>query len=160
MSLYLIRHAHAMDSADDAGRRLSVGGRDQIKLLANFLRTSSAPHPNEVWHSTLVRARETAWLLKDSLGWKAPLAEVEGLEPDSNPLAILHRFPAARKPLAIVGHEPFLGVLGAILVTGSPWSSVFAMRKSSMLALEGGTDRPGSWIASWHLSPELFGMDS
>lgn len=156
MFLYLIRHAHAVDSADDATRRLSSRGRAQAERLANFLRRVSLPQPDEVWHSSLVRAGETARLLAGGLAWEARLIEVDGLQPESPPLPIAARIDAFARTLAIVGHEPFLGALGAVLVRGSPWPPIFAMRKCGVLALERAA---GSWVASWHLSPELFGPD-
>ena len=41
--------------------------------------------PREVWHSPLVRARETAEALSAQLGWKAPLRVMAGLQPEDDP---------------------------------------------------------------------------
>jgi phosphohistidine phosphatase len=156
MHLYLIRHAHALDSADDFARSLSARGRSQLKQVAEFLRDKPIPAPEEIWHSPLVRARETATSLADGLGWRAPLTEIPGLEPDRDPRGIVARIDETSCSVAIVGHEPHLSALGAILVKGSPWPPIFLMRKSGVLALErGGLD--ARWIVAWHLGPELFG---
>jgi phosphohistidine phosphatase len=160
MFLYLIRHAQALEAADDASRRLSPEGRRQTDRLAEFLRASRPPEPGEVWHSSLARAAETARLLQDRLGWRAPLREVAGLEPEADPRPIIARVNASGHPLAIVGHEPFLGAMGALLVRGAPWPPVFLMRKSGLLALERAAGPGGPWSAGWQLSPELFGLDS
>jgi len=160
MLLYLIRHAHASDAADDSKRRLSPEGRLQMEGLVAFLRAHAVPPPEAIWHSSLVRARETARLLQEGLGWKAPLTEMDGLHPEGDPRPIVARVNAIEEPLAIVGHEPFLGALGALLVRGSSWPPVFTMRKSGVLALERPVGCAGPWSASWQLSPELFGLDS
>jgi phosphohistidine phosphatase SixA len=131
-----------------------------VERLVGFLRVSLPPPPGEIWHSSLVRARETAQLLKAGLGWEAPLTEIEGLHPEGDPRPILTRLNGADQPLALVGHEPFLGALGALLVRSSPWPPVFLMRKSGMLALERASGHAGPWSASWQLSPELFGLES
>jgi phosphohistidine phosphatase len=160
MFLYLIRHAQALESPDDTGRRLSPLGCLQMERLAAFWRASAPPPPAEIWHSSLARAGETARLLKEGAGWQAPMVEVEGLHPEGDPRPIIARVNASEQTLALVGHEPFLGAMGALLVRSSPWPPVFLMRKSGVLALERSPGHGSPWSASWHLSPELFGLES
>jgi phosphohistidine phosphatase len=87
MDLYLIRHAHAVAADDDAERPLSKKGREQVKRLADFLRTSDAFRPEEIWHSPLLRSQQTARLLAKKLHLPVPLIEVAGLEPEDDPRA-------------------------------------------------------------------------
>lgn len=158
MFLYLIRHAHARDAATDFERPLSDEGHAQVERLVEFLRGGTVPPPEEVWHSHLLRAAETAELVAHGLGWKAPVSAIDGLEPDADLRTVLLRVNASDRPLAIFGHEPFLGGLGALLVKGSTWPPAFAMHKCGMLALERMGERGAPWIVNWHLSPELFGL--
>ena len=58
--LFLIRHADALDGDIDAERPLSPKGLKQVRHLARFLKESASVEVREVWHSPLVRARETA----------------------------------------------------------------------------------------------------
>lgn len=154
MLLHLIRHAHAEDTTPDEGRRLSRRGRAQVRTLAKFLRRSEAFAPEEIWHSTLVRAQETAALLALGTRRPAPLREIDGLAPDDDPHAFARRLARLTRPVAVVGHEPFLGALASLLVAGAPEPVRFAMKKGAVLALE----RSGRhWTVRWQVSPDLLG---
>jgi phosphohistidine phosphatase len=154
MLIFLIRHAHAEDTTPDEARRLSRRGRAQVRALARFLRRAEEFAPEELWHSTLARAQETAARLALGTRLPAPLREVAGLAPDDNPRAFARRLARATRPVAVVGHEPFLSALASLLVTGAPAPAHFAMKKGAVLALE----RAGRhWTVRWHVSPDLLG---
>jgi len=153
MLLYLIRHAHAVDALDDASRPLSAKGREQVKQLARFLRASRAFTPAVVWHSPLVRARETAERLAQHLGLSAPLVATAGLAPAANSGVIARRIKSLRASALIVGHEPQLSALATLLVTGADGPPAFVMKKSALLALEPAGAR---WAVRWLVSPELL----
>jgi len=157
MRLFLIRHAHAVAADEDAERPLSKKGREQVKRLGHFLKDSEAFRPDEIWHSPLLRSRETAKLLAKKIGFTAPLIEVEGLEPEDDARATAARLKTMRRDLAIIGHEPHLSALASELVVQRAKTSAFVLRKSSVLALERDRRRPGShWLVRWQLSPELL----
>ena len=157
MKLYLIRHAHALDGADDAARPLSGKGRTQVKRLASFLRASGAFAPEEIWHSPLVRARQTAELLAERLKLDAPRREVTGLAPMDDPRVIAQRLAREKRALALVGHDPHMSALASLLVAGAMERPVFELKKCSMLALE---HTAGCWLVRWHVSPELLAQKS
>ena len=153
MDLYLIRHAHAVDATEDSERPLSRRGQDQVVALAAFLKRSSEFRPVEVWHSPLLRSRQTAELLTRRLRLEVPHMLMPDLEPEDDPRAAARRLKAANRALALVGHEPHLSALATLLVTGKLGPPVFVMKKCSALALEG----EGSfWSVRWHLSPSLL----
>jgi phosphohistidine phosphatase len=157
MTVYLVRHAHAVDANEDAVRALSATGRAQAERLARFLKGSGAFRAAEFWHSPLVRARETAAIVAEELGGGIPLREVPGLEPDENPSIAAARLESVPHPVALFGHEPHLSSLASLLVKGSPWPPAFAMRKCAALALEReGSGRASGWTALWHVAPELL----
>jgi phosphohistidine phosphatase len=159
MQLYLIRHAQAGDAPDDFARPLSSRGREQIASLVQFFRANAMLRPEEVWHSPLVRARETAEGLSAGLGWRAPFKVTDILEPDRDPQAVVRRLNAATGPLALVGHEPLLSSLGTLLIKGSAWPLAFSMGKGDVLALERASAGPnGPWMEKWHLGPELLSL--
>ncbi|HVW21947.1 MAG TPA: histidine phosphatase family protein [Opitutaceae bacterium] len=157
-TLYLIRHAHAGDSANDFTRPLSAKGRKQVEKLARFLERIEAPAPAEIWHSPLVRARETADRLAESPAWNAPRMVFPGLEPEADPGAVALRIEATARPVALVGHEPNLSALGSLLVAGKSWPPLFLMQKCGVLALERhGGEPDGRWLVLWHICPLLTG---
>jgi phosphohistidine phosphatase len=153
MHLYLIRHAHALDGDDDAARPLSPKGDEQIRALARLLRASDAFSAEEIWHSPLRRAGETAALLAKRLKSDAHLAVVGGLRPEDAANAILKRLNDLRHPVAVVGHEPHLSALASLLVTGKAVPPRFVLKKCAAVRL----DRvDGVWAVRWHISPELL----
>lgn len=134
-------------------RPLSKRGRRQIRALAKFLGATGALHPAEIWHSPLVRSRQTAELLAGRLGLKAPLLKVAGLLPDDKPRSVAQRLKPLRHGVAIVGHEPHLSALAALLVTGVAAPGIFVFKKCAVLALERGAAR---WAVRWQVSPEVL----
>ena len=153
MELFLIRHAHAVDAEDDDARPLSARGRDQVKTLAGFLSRSGLFAPAEIWHSSLLRSRQTAELLARRLRLEVPLKAIPGLEPEGDVRATAKFIAAAREPLAIVGHEPHLSTLATLLLAGRFTPSMVLMKKASALALEGAGNY---WAVRWHVSPALL----
>jgi phosphohistidine phosphatase len=153
LRLFLVRHAHALDGLDDAARPLSAKGRAQVKRLGKFLRASGAFAPDEIWHSPLVRARDTAALLARALRSAAPLRAVTGLRSADDPRRIARRLAKTRRALALVGHEPHLSALASLLVAGEAEPPILEMKKCAVLALERDATR---WVVRWQVSPELL----
>ncbi|MEY4939376.1 MAG: Phosphohistidine phosphatase SixA [Verrucomicrobiota bacterium] len=153
MLLYLIRHAHALDDENDARRILSERGRAQTRAMAGFLRATPGFAPAEIWHSTLVRARETAELLAAGVKLPARLIETPGLRPEDSPGRITPRFdhPGVAS-VALVGHEPHLSALASLLVAQTP-EPRFLFPQCAVLALEGAASY---WQVRWHISPDLL----
>lgn len=153
MIVYLIRHAHAVDPDKDPERPLSARGRTQVAALANFLKRSGLFQPSEFWHSPLLRARETAELLRQRLSLASPCLLVPDLEPEDDPRAAARRVRVTTHDIAVVGHEPHLSTLATLLLTGKSDLPLVVMKKCSALALEGAGSH---WTVRWHVSPELI----
>lgn len=152
--LYLIRHADAVDLHPDEARPLSERGREQVKALAKFLERTDAFSPEEIWHSPLVRARETAELLAKHLKFAGPLRETAGLRPEDDPREIARKLAKLDHAVAVVGHEPHLSALASLLVAGATQPVAFVMKKGATLALERDETR---WLVRWHIAPGLLG---
>ncbi len=152
--LFLVRHAHAAEAVSDEVRKVSPRGRDELRKLAALLRPSGAFAPQEAWHSPLVRARETAEFLLGDLQLVPTFREVRDLEPEADPNVLVPVLTKTRAPIALFGHEPHLGTLASLLVTGDCSPVVFAFQKATMLALEPIGAR---WSVRWQISPDLFG---
>ncbi len=151
MLIYLIRHAHAVKGTEDAGRRLSKKGRGQVIKVAAFLRQGHLLGAREFWHSPLVRSRETAEQLVRRLKVRAKLVEVGGLEPEADPAVLARRLQRWRRSVAVVGHEPHLGALAALLLSGGTRAPFVVFRKCAVLTLERTGER---WLLRWQISPE------
>jgi phosphohistidine phosphatase len=153
MRIYLIRHADAVEAEDDSARALSPRGVRQTRDLARFLKPAGRFEPDEIWHSPLVRSRQTAELLRKHLHLAAPLALVDDLKPEDDPQRAARRVRAAGHTVAVVGHEPHLSALASLLVAGKAAPPVFVMKKAAVLALEGAGPH---WMVRWHWSPKLI----
>jgi phosphohistidine phosphatase len=152
MTLFLIRHAHAVDAQENPERPLSHRGRNQVRRMAKFLRKTD-PQFRMLWHSPLARSKETAKLLIRGLGVKTKLMEVAGLEGGDDVTIIAAQLKTRRQPLAIVGHEPHLSALASLLVAGTAEPSRFVLKKCAVVALERGE---GNWCVRWQVSPEII----
>lgn len=151
--LYLVRHAHAVAAEKDKERPLSRRGRKQVRTLVRWMRKTGTFQPEEIWHSPLVRSRQTAELLAGRAKSLAPLVLVDGLEPDDDVRRIARRLRSPSGAIGIVGHEPHLSALASLLVTGKSTPARFVMKKCAVLALK----REGArWRVCWHVSPEVL----
>ena len=145
--IYLMRHADAVSDEVDPARPLSAKGRDQIARVCAALAAAHGFSPSEIWHSPLARAKETAELLAQGLNLSAPLVLTSGLRPNDDPAPIAAVLESHKGDVAVVGHEPHLGVLASMLVHGPDRGGVFyPFAKAGVLALS----REGKrWRAGW-----------
>jgi phosphohistidine phosphatase len=146
--IYLIRHADAVSDEVDPERPLSARGREQVSKVCGILRENPGFNPGQIWHSPLVRSRETAELLAQGLKLSAPLVLMAGLSPEDDPSKMMGILQAETGDVAVVGHEPHLGVLASLMVHGPDRAVLFFhFSKASVLALspEGRLWRP-EWL--------------
>jgi phosphohistidine phosphatase len=118
MDLVLWRHAEALegdDRQDDLERALTPKGERQAKRMADWL-NRQLPASTRVLVSPARRAQQTAAALDRKF------KTVPALAPDADVPALLHavRWPEAREPVLVVGHQPTLGLAAAYLVSGQP----------------------------------------
>lgn len=163
MLLHLLRHAHAVDAEENAARPLSPRGRGEIARLARFLAATDTFHPAQVWHSPLLRSRQTADDLVTRLRLDVVLLETPGLLPEDDPQDLADRLALHPKDrdLVLVGHEPHLSAFASLLVRGKASPSLFTLRKCALLTLEltGSTHKKTAqprWRVRWQIAPELF----
>jgi phosphohistidine phosphatase len=147
--IYLIRHADAVSDEEDPLRPLSARGREQVARACEHLRKAAGFAPAEMWHSPLSRSRETAELLAQGLGLHARIILKKGLEPDDDPSAVAEALASEKRSIAVVGHEPHLGILASIMTRGPGHAAVFYhFHKAGVLAL---SRRDRRWRADWLL---------
>lgn len=158
--LIIVRHAIAFERdlarwPDDRDRPLTEQGEERFRKAARGLRllVSSV---DVVLSSPLVRAWQTAQILTEEAVWPAPVA-CEELEADRKPaemLDVLRSRP--RDPVALVGHEPHLGELISLLLTGSEDGAAFELRKGGVARLDLETTAPGEGVLRWLLPPKVL----
>jgi phosphohistidine phosphatase len=120
VDVFLIRHASAIDETlelRDPSRHLTPEGRQQAQALGDRLRWHDCT-PTHIWSSPLVRAVQTAELVAAGLQSKTGVEVIPALAPGESARAVLaavQRLPADASVL-LVGHEPGLSAIGALLV--------------------------------------------
>ena len=114
MELILWRHAEAEMGEPDEGRALTAKGHKQAWKMAEWL-DHNLPNSCKILVSPATRTIQTA----EALGRKFKI--VDELAPDSTAKRILSaaHWPDSREPVLIVGHQPTLGQLAALLLTGT-----------------------------------------
>ncbi|MBI4430945.1 MAG: phosphohistidine phosphatase SixA [Candidatus Omnitrophica bacterium] len=162
MQIYLMRHGEAFSPSEDSKRPLMEEGKRQVALVSRFLKDHSSVSVNEVWHSTKLRARQTAEIFAKEFGLTVPVEEVGNLEPDDNPELIMEDLASLTQSILIVGHMPHLSYLTSLLVFGRADAGSFEFELASVAALsfEPGRGNPissgKSWSLQWMLGPALL----
>jgi phosphohistidine phosphatase len=119
MELLLWRHAEAEDGEDDMKRRLTERGQRQARLMGEWLRQHQ-PKDLRVISSPSVRTLQTVEALK------LPFQSHRKIGPEAcvSELIAASGWPQAGGSVLIVGHQPSLGRLASLLLSGqeSEWT--------------------------------------
>jgi phosphohistidine phosphatase len=115
MDLILWRHAEAEDGTPDLERALTAKGQKQARRMAEWL-TSQLPENCRILVSPAKRTLQTA----EALGRKFRIAPE--IAPDAAPETVLRlaNWPNAKEAVLVVGHQPTLGQVAALLQSGTP----------------------------------------
>jgi phosphohistidine phosphatase len=156
--LYVVRHGIAeVTSATglDKDRRLTPEGRAKMRRAARGLRRLGVD-VDVLLTSPLPRARETAEVLAAELPGVPVPEPLPALASGNGPVEVLRqlRSRAEVDGLMIVGHEPTLSGLIALLLTGSPDGASISLKKGAVAMLELGRLAPhGETSLRWLLPP-------
>lgn len=155
--LYLMRHAHAVSEDEDPQRPLSEKGREQVQAVAAFFFGHNGIEVERIWHSPLLRARETADAFCDALNITGSRREIDGLLPYDDIRGVARRLSGFGYPLLVVGHEPHLGRLTSMLVCGNVDQEIVDFKKGAIVCLERESRKSHTilWRIRWYLTPSL-----
>jgi len=153
MDLILWRHAEAFEMREvqeDLDRALTSKGERQAQRMAAWL-NRQLPASARVLASPARRCQQTAAALERKFKTAAELAPDAGVE------ALLHaaRWPDAREPVLVIGHQPTLGLAAAYLLSGQP--QAWPVRKAGVWWLRG-RERDGELqvVLQAVMSPDLL----
>jgi phosphohistidine phosphatase len=154
MEVFLVRHGVAVAhgaARTDAARALTKAGREDFAVCVNGLASLDVAF-TAVVHSPLRRAAETAELLVPLLDGQTRVDPALADRADAFDLATI-----VGDRTALVGHEPYLGQLASILVTGSSESAArFAFEKGGVLWLKGTHAGAGALAIVAMLPPKVL----
>ena len=113
MDLILWRHAEAEDGSPDSARKLTARGREQARRIAAWLKPR-LPRRCEVLVSPAVRAQQTV----QALGVAFMTTPAVGTDAAAIDVIAAVDWPARSRAILIVGHQPTLGRVAAMSVSG------------------------------------------
>ena len=162
MKLYLLRHGpaeerDATNARADRDRALTSEGRAKVKRIAEAMAAMELSF-DRILSSPFVRARETAELVAAGLRPRRPVTLCDELAAEAEPADLLP-YLAGLKPvpqdLLLVGHQPYLGALAALLL-GSRCDRAVDFKKGGLACFAWETPRSGEATLVWLLTPGLM----
>ena len=152
MELYFLRHGIAADvgpeGSGDAGRPLTSKGIERVKEEARGLRRLDV-RPDMLLASPLVRARQTAEIVRHALGLEARI--VDALAPGCDIARLrelLGEYRSAERVM-LVGHEPDFSELVGALSGGSR----IQLKKGGLARVDLEAIEEGAGMLIWLLPP-------
>ncbi|MGQ9510036.1 MAG: phosphohistidine phosphatase SixA [Thermodesulfobacteriota bacterium] len=150
MNLYLVQHGEARSEREDPERSLTDLGRDEVLHISRVAKALNL-NPSAIYHSTKLRAKETAEILGRTLN--IPVLSSEGLNPNDPILPWVEMISREDQDLMIVGHLPFLNKLASFLLCGDENAGLILFRYGAIVSLKQKEDK--RWAVSWILTPEM-----
>ena len=142
MDLYLLRHGIAVEHGTlgferDSDRPLTPVGERQLRRTAAAMRKMDLGF-DLILSSPVVRARQTAEIVAESLKLKRQLAFSDELTPSGSPKALLQKLnglKSAPERILLVGHEPYLSRFVTLLTAGNT-ETVVDLKKGGLCKLQ------------------------
>ena len=157
--LYLIRHGIAEVRSDawpdDTKRPLTDEGMSRLRKAARSLARLGVSF-DVILTSPLVRTHQTAEIVAAAFSPKPPIVNVDALAPDGSTAAVIAELEnhVKRTRIAIVGHEPGIGELGARLI-GTRHEMEF--KKGAIARIDVDQLPPkGPGTLRWFISPKFL----
>ncbi|MBN1525740.1 MAG: phosphohistidine phosphatase SixA [Spirochaetales bacterium] len=149
MHLYLMRHGQAKAAEEDPERGLTVQGWYDTRKIAGWL-AGKHLHISCIYHSTKLRAQQTAILVADTIGATRALSSHENLSPNDPVGPWKTLLENETRTVMVVGHLPFLGKLVSLLVDGSEESDTVQFPSSGIVCL---SRIDAVWNIEWETGP-------
>jgi phosphohistidine phosphatase len=145
--LYLVHHGDAVGPEVDARRPLSAVGQASVDRLA-ALAAKRGVHPEIVWHSGKLRAKQTAEAFWRACNALAEFSATRDLQPDDPAQWIRDRLRGETRDILIAGHFTHLPRLLSLLVVGGEAGVEFPINGVVALKTE---DAGETWREVWRL---------
>ena len=159
LELYLIRHGVAAergeDFPDDSKRPLTGSGMSKLRKEAKALNALEVGF-DLIITSPLVRTKQTAEIISETLNGKPPVTTSDSLAPAGTPAAVMQELARHMRKarIALVGHEPNLGELAARLIGAR---SPIEFKKGAICRIDFEVMPPKSLgQLQWFLTPRML----
>ncbi|HQJ53246.1 MAG TPA: phosphohistidine phosphatase SixA [Planctomycetota bacterium] len=138
MRVFLLRHGEAQPDEDvprDEDRALTEKGETRLHKACRGLRRLEV-FPERIFTSPVTRALQTARIIAEELGFVEDIEAVEELAPDAEPEDMAEVLKSLRHDqVMLVGHQPHLGQLAALLITGETRGRV-GIKKGGLVRID------------------------
>jgi phosphohistidine phosphatase len=158
MDIYILRHAIAAEPTpgqSDFDRPLTPEGKKKLQRITKACRNLDLSF-DRVISSPYVRARETAEMVTAALAPRRKLELWDSLGAEGNPrefIVELRKLRPAPQSVLVVGHEPYLSSLIALLVCGST-HALITLKKAGLCKLATDSLQPARCARlEWLLTP-------
>ncbi len=152
MPAFLVRHGLAVSELVEPAQPLSERGRAEVTRLARHL-AAIGVKTDRIYHSTKLRAQETAEILSAELTPGGGRSEVDWLHPAANPQAAGDLLESAMESILLVGHLPHVSRLASLLIVGDPNREIVRFRNATIACLD---KVEGRWVLCWLLGPDVL----
>jgi len=152
MFIYLVQHAEAKSEKEDPSRSLSEKGMNDIKKVASYVSKCNL-NIHTIFHSTKLRAKQTAEVLSEHLKPSVGISEVDGLAPLDDPDIWAQRLKDIPDDVILVGHLPHLDKLASLLLSGDKDKNVISLKMAGIVCIQR-TDA-SSYTLQWMVIPEI-----
>ncbi len=160
MNLYLLRHGIAVEPGTpgyekDSDRPLIAKGEDRLREAARAMEKLELSF-DLILSSPFLRAKQTAEIIAKNLRLQSKLAFSNELIPSGNPKLLIQQLNGFRpepENVLLVGHEPYLGKLVALLAAGNTGLEI-DFKKGGLCKLEAESLHYGRCAKlAWLLTP-------
>ncbi|MCX7762823.1 MAG: phosphohistidine phosphatase SixA [Candidatus Kryptonium sp.] len=156
MIIYLVRHADAEQKKpgmSDFDRSLTELGKEMTRKMATFLKKMNLK-VDLIVSSPLVRAVQTAEIIRDVLEVRSDIVKINELIPGSDFQALMKIIKSFDcDNLLAVGHEPHLGeFLGWLVGISKP----IEFKKNSIACVEISSFGASGGNLNWLIHPDMF----
>jgi phosphohistidine phosphatase len=155
MALYLVRHARAVSELVDRERPLAEEGWQAAERIGQRLAAMDL-RIDRIFHSGVLRARQTAEVLARHLALERAIAPRGGLQPEDRPKPVaawLQEQDASAGGVLIVTHLPFVDRLASLLIAGDEGAGLIEFKTATIAKLVR-RPRERDYQIEWVLNPK------
>lgn len=145
MNLFILRHGLAANPGEDglpkdlpdADRPLTAKGKQKLWRTTEAMQAMEIKF-DVVVSSPLLRAMQTAQIVTEAMALRKKLVLTDNLAPGGSPKSLVEQInalDARAKNILLVGHEPYLSKLIALLCAGNT-SAALDLKKGGLAKLE------------------------
>lgn len=145
-----MRHGEALPTFAHPERPLTRPGRSEVEATAGHL-VERDVRIDEIRHSELLRARQTAEILGQVLGRRVPLVASAHLGPAADPGHMREDLDVDRRCCVVVGHTPMLDRLLVAMTESAPEATPPEFDTAMAVCLS--RDEGPRWRLDWVFRP-------